>query len=117
MEGECLPNEHGAARFMVKIRMPPDYVTADQVQHRGSTLFIVDRRHSLFVRTGPGDSAFHKQRTGKALPFHAAGYTQFRTLLQSRGVAGQLIYLWAKRVGDCLEIECVVDVFVFTLCS
>lgn len=103
--GDCPPNEYNTARFVVRVQMPPDYVAGGLTKLRGTTLFIVDRRRSLFVRIGPADVAFAKQQEGTVVPFDTAGYEQFRRVLAQKGRAGQLIYLWAKRVGDCLEID------------
>ncbi|KZV81166.1 hypothetical protein EXIGLDRAFT_844820 [Exidia glandulosa HHB12029] len=106
MDGECPPNEYGDERFIIKLQAPPDYNTGGgQPQFKGTTVFVVDRRRSLFARTGPGDAAFALQQTGVEIPFHAAGYTKFRSVLRTRGIQGQLIYLWARRVGDCLETD------------
>lgn len=90
---------------MLKLQVPPDYVAGELTQHRGTTVFIVDRRRSLFARTGPGDFAFALQQTGQPIPFHEAGYNKFRILLRMRGIQNQVIYLWARRLGDCFELE------------
>ncbi|EJD48437.1 hypothetical protein AURDEDRAFT_85720 [Auricularia subglabra TFB-10046 SS5] len=103
--GDCPPNEYAGARFVVRIQMPPDYVSGELEKLRGTTVFIVDRRRSLFVRTGPADVAYAKKQESAVLPFDTAGYEQFRRLVVQKGYRGQLIYLWAKRMGDCMELD------------
>jgi len=43
------------------------------------------------------------------IPFHPQGYEQYKKVLAAKGIQRQLIYLWAKRFGDTLELD-LVDV-------
>ncbi|KAJ7855874.1 hypothetical protein B0H14DRAFT_3865091 [Mycena olivaceomarginata] len=70
----------------------------------GGTAFLYDRRRSVIVRIGPqepGKARVH----GVEIPFHNAGYRQFAELEVVRGVQGQLLYVWVRRVGDCIEVD------------
>jgi hypothetical protein len=72
---------------------------------RGKTMFIWDRRRSVFARTGPGDVQFAKEREGTQLPFDARGHAKIADVIRTRGVQKQIVYVYAKRIGDCLELE------------
>ncbi|KAJ7167807.1 hypothetical protein C8R46DRAFT_1094207 [Mycena filopes] len=73
--------------------------------HQGEgTVFMFDRRRSVIVRVGPQEppkALVH----GIVIPFHAAGYKQFVEVVRNRGVQGQLLFVWVRRVGDCLEVD------------
>lgn len=99
--GTCPRNEYGEARFVCRAQLPRagsamwDPVQARMVQYdAGRAAFFCDRRRSVQVRVRLED-----------IPFHEAGFKQFATLMARRGAQSELLYLWAKRVGDCLEIE------------
>ncbi|KAJ6619062.1 hypothetical protein B0H10DRAFT_1947075 [Mycena sp. CBHHK59/15] len=48
----------------------------------GGTAFLYDRRRSVM-----------------------AGYRQFALVVQKHGLQGQLLYMWTRRVGDCIEVD------------
>lgn len=107
-------NEYGTERFICRALMPNAGVSQwDPHQGRvvtygsgAGTAVLYDRRRSVMVRLGP-------QEAGKALlqgiviPFHEAGYRQFAEVVKKRGIQGQLLYVWVRRVGDCVEVEWV----------
>lgn len=98
---------YGNECFMVRIHNVPDYAAGDLPQYKGQTVFINDRRHGIFVRTGPGDAAVVKMRSNIDIPLDRAAWPELLKVVKTKGLLGQVIYLWAKRVGDCLEIEYV----------
>ncbi len=40
-------------------------------------------------------------------PIPSEGHKRYTQVIKAKGIQGQLIYLWAKRVGDAVEIEYV----------
>ncbi|KAI0085924.1 hypothetical protein BDY19DRAFT_963725 [Irpex rosettiformis] len=103
-DGECPPNEYGNNRFMIRIQAPPEYAV-DEGKYKGQTIFLFDRRRSIFVRNGPDDVLVAKKRSNRSIPFDKEGHIKFMKLVRSKGLAKQLLYLWAKRIGDTLEID------------
>ncbi|KAL4255330.1 MUB1/samB family protein [Pleurotus pulmonarius] len=102
---EAHKNEYGDTRFIVQTRKPPGYSHMGG-KFQGETVFLCDRRRSLLCRTGPGEQPVAKEfNLGYDIPFHAKGYAEYRTLLMQKGYRNQMIYLYAKRVGDCLELD------------
>ncbi len=72
-------------------------------QYQGQTVFLWDRRRS---RTSPGDPPMARQRGWPfEIPFHPQGYANYVKAVRQKGRHRQFIYLWAKRVGDCIELE------------
>ncbi|KAF7335274.1 Ankyrin repeat and mynd domain-containing protein 2-like [Mycena sanguinolenta] len=68
------------------------------------TAFLHDRRRSVMVRLGPQEPA--KARVhGVEIPFHEAGYRQFAQVMREKGMQGQLLYVYVRRVGDCIEVD------------
>ena len=105
--GDVAPNVYGNERFLLRIQHALDYAAGDLPQFRGQTVFMVDRRHSIFVRTGPGDAGVAKMRLNIDIPLDKAAWPALIKVIKAKGLLGQVIYLWTKRVGDCLEIEYV----------
>lgn len=106
--GECPRNEYDLERFIVRTMMPLDY--SHNGRYKGATIFLWDRRRSLLARTSPGDPPMAKERNWNfEIPFHPQGYEQYKKVLAAKGFQRQLIYLWAKRFGDTLELD-LVDV-------
>jgi hypothetical protein len=69
----------------------------------GGLAFLYDRRRSVIVKVGPqepGKARVH----GAEIPFHNAGYRELE-VVRERGVQGQLLYVWVRRIGDCIEVE------------
>ena len=104
MDGECPPNEYGNKRFVLRVQAPPEY-GVDGGQYQGQTMFIYDRRHSMFVRSGPDDVLVAKRRDKLTIPFDKEGHSRYMKLVREKGLQQQLLYLWAKRIGDTIEIE------------
>lgn len=102
--GTCPLNEYGRERFQVRVQAPPDW-TVDGGKYRGQTIFLCDRRRSLFVRGSPDDVIVAKERLKKLIPFDKEGHIKLVRLLREKGLEKQLLFLWAKRIGDTLEIE------------
>ena len=46
-----------------------------------------------------------KERSNRVIPFDKAGHIKFMKLLREKGIQRQLLFMWAKRIGDTLEIE------------
>ncbi|KAL0952185.1 hypothetical protein HGRIS_008797 [Hohenbuehelia grisea] len=102
--GDAQRNEYGNERFIVRTFKDPNY--SHNGSYKGQTMFLWDRRRSVLLRSSPGDPPMAKERGWPfEIPFHADGHQQYCRLLSSRGYRGQLIYLWARRVGDCLELD------------
>lgn len=103
--GEAIRDEYAGGRFQVVCVRPPAYSYGDH-RHRGTVIFIWDRRRSLLLRTGPGEAEMARAAGGQySIPFHPEGYKTWMRVATEKGYRGQKIYLWAKRVGDCLELE------------
>ena len=108
-DGECPKNEYGPHTFLVCVNRPANYAAGEGmpgiVPSRGTTVFVWDRRRSLFIRNGPGDSAVAIARGEAPIPVHKAGHEMLCGMVRMLGIQQQVLYLWAKRVGDCLELE------------
>ncbi|KAJ7777542.1 hypothetical protein DFH07DRAFT_731156 [Mycena maculata] len=110
--GENPRNEYGAKRFICRALMP-NAGTSQWDPHQAKMVFygrgagtavFFDRRRSVMVRLGPQEPAQALQQ-GIVIPFHDAGYQKFTQVVQKRGIEGQLLYVWVRRVGDCIEID------------
>ncbi|KAK0454289.1 hypothetical protein EV421DRAFT_409130 [Armillaria borealis] len=107
--GDSIRNEYGDERFLLRTQMPADY-SHDGGRYKGQTIFCFDRRRSMMVRTSPGDPPMARERGWPLqIPFHLEGHKRYTQVIKAKGIQGQLIYLWAKRVGDAVEID-LVDV-------
>ncbi|KAJ7482253.1 hypothetical protein B0H11DRAFT_2022344 [Mycena galericulata] len=108
--GENPRNEYGTERFICRAIMPDggaaqwDPNEGKQVLYGAGTLFISDRRRSVMVRMGPQEPAKALEH-GIVIPFHERGYRQFSEVVQRRGAQGQLLYVWVRRIGDCIEVN------------
>lgn len=102
--GDCPSNEYGATRFIVRLTMPLDYAVGSGVE-KGRTVFIWDRRRSMLLRCGPGDVKTALLRNEKPPPHHVSGHAEVERLVRAKGLQKQLLYLWARRIGDVIEIE------------
>lgn len=70
------------------------------------TAFLYDYRRSIIMRFGPLQAAKAKAACPEVdIPFHEAGYRQFVQVVRTRAMQGQVLFVWARRVGDCIEIE------------
>ncbi|KAK7032484.1 hypothetical protein VNI00_013052 [Paramarasmius palmivorus] len=108
----AIQNEYGDKRFIrvVRTNMVPHYCVGGLPQYKGTTVFMWDRRRSFLVRAGPGDVEFaEKYRGDMQIPFHRKGYEKFSQLVKQRGFFGCLMMLWAKRIGDFMEVD-VIDI-------
>ncbi|KAJ7682043.1 hypothetical protein DFH06DRAFT_1160063 [Mycena polygramma] len=105
-------NQYGEERFLCRAiladagkgQWDPHQMKVVYYDQGGGTAFLYDRRRSVFVRFGPqepGKALVH----GVVIPFHQTGYRQFVEVVRERGVQGQLIYVWVRRVGDCIEVD------------
>ena len=58
------------------------------------------------MRTGPG-IVCRGQEMGLNLSYHEKGFTPYNKarIAHGRFSGKQVVYLWARRVGDCLEVE------------
>ncbi|PBK86557.1 hypothetical protein ARMGADRAFT_1047817 [Armillaria gallica] len=107
--GDSIRNEYGDERFLLRTQMPADY-SHEGGRYKGQTVFCFDRRRSMMVRTSPGDPPMARERGWPLqIPFHPEGHKRYMQVIKAKGIQGQLIYLWAKRVGDAVEID-LVDV-------
>ncbi|KAK0459335.1 uncharacterized protein EV420DRAFT_1539644 [Desarmillaria tabescens] len=107
--GDSIRNEYGDERFLLRTQMPPDY-SHEGGKYKGQSIFCFDRRRSIMVRTSPGDPPMARERGWPLrIPFHPEGHKRYTQVIKTKGIQGQLIYLWAKRVGDAVEID-LVDV-------
>ena len=94
--------------------MPLDYVTGEMPgaqANKGTAMFVWDRRRSISARTGPGDVEVAKYLKEPPVPFHRDGHRMMTQLIRRVGLHGQILFMWAKRVGDCLELEYVLIFF------
>ncbi|ESK86290.1 ankyrin repeat and mynd domain-containing protein 2-like [Moniliophthora roreri MCA 2997] len=104
--GECAPNEYGTERFILRTSLDPQYCVGGLPQFRGTTVFMWDRRRSFLLRAGLGDNMFAKKyQGGRKIPFHRKGYEEYVGLVKSRGFFKSVVMLWAKRIGDSIEID------------
>ncbi|KAJ6526578.1 hypothetical protein DFH09DRAFT_168768 [Mycena vulgaris] len=109
---ECPRNEYGTERFMCRAILPnagkaqwdPHQEKVVYYDAGGGMVFLADRRRSVMVRLAP-DEPPKALVHGIVIPFHAAGYRQFSDVVRKRGVQGQLLYVWVRRVGDCIEVD------------
>ncbi|KAJ6526588.1 hypothetical protein DFH09DRAFT_168796 [Mycena vulgaris] len=105
-------NEYGVERFMCRALLAHagegqfDPYQGKVLYHDqgGGTAYLHDRRRSVIVRLGPQEPAKALVH-GVVIPFHAAGYRQFAEVVQKQGTEGQLLYVWVRRVGDCIEVD------------
>jgi hypothetical protein len=66
---------------------------------------LYDRRRSVIVRFGPQEAAKIRAASPKIeMPFHEAGYRQFTEVVKERGAKG-VLFIWVRRVGDCIVVE------------
>lgn len=101
---DCPRNEYGDERFLVLTQMPATY--SHNGKYQGQTIFLWDRRRSILLRTSPGDPPMAKERGWPfEIPFHTQGYANYVRTVRQKGVQGQQIHLWARRIGDCIELE------------
>jgi hypothetical protein len=110
--GDLSRNDYGDKPFLVLTLLSPDYSLDGRF--KGQTVMLWDRRRSVLLRSGPGDPVIARERGWPlAVPFHAQGHQEYTKLVKTKGKQrGQLIYLWAQRVGDCIELEFVVISFL-----
>lgn len=97
-------NEYGDERFLLTVSMPATYECGGI---KGRSAFMWDRRRSLMTRGGPGEVIVFQERLGLHAPFHRAGHEALEKAMRRKGYQAQQLYMWAKRVGDCLELEYV----------
>lgn len=106
-------NEYGTERFICRVvlanagkgQWDPHQGKVVYYDEGAGTAIMYDRRRSVIVRLGPQEPAKALVH-GVVIPFHDAGYRQFAQVVREHGAAqGQLLYVWAKRVGDCIEVE------------
>lgn len=107
-------NQYGSERFMCRALLA-EGGKGQWDPHQGKTVWydqgtgiamLHDRRRSVLVRFGPQEPAKARAIAPEInLPFHEAGYRQFAKVMKEKGVYGQLLYVWARRVGDCIEVE------------
>ncbi|KAF9030311.1 hypothetical protein BDZ89DRAFT_672575 [Hymenopellis radicata] len=101
---DCPHNEYGNERFLVSTQMPATY--SHNGQYQGQTVFLWDRRRSILLRTSPGDPPMARERGMPfEIPFHPQGYANYVKAVRQKGRQRQFIHLWAKRVGDCIELD------------
>ncbi|KAJ7821181.1 hypothetical protein B0H14DRAFT_2831833 [Mycena olivaceomarginata] len=107
-------NQYGGERFMCRALLA-EGGKGQWDPHQGKTVWydqgtgiamLHDRRRSVLVRFGPQEPAKARAIAPEInLPFHEAGYRQFAKVMKEKGVYGQLLYVWARRVGDCIEVD------------
>ncbi|KAJ7079575.1 hypothetical protein B0H15DRAFT_858273 [Mycena belliarum] len=105
-------NEYGTERFICRAILPnagkaqwdPHQGKVVYYDRGGGTAVLWDRRRSIIVRLAPEEPP-QALKSGIVIPFHDAGYQQFRQVLQKHGIQGQLLYVWVRRVGDCIEVD------------
>ncbi|KAK7062302.1 ankyrin repeat and mynd domain-containing protein 2-like protein [Favolaschia claudopus] len=107
-------NQYGNERFVCRVilanagkgQWDPHQGKVVYYDKGAGTAYIHDRRRSIMVRVGPQEAAKARAaQPGLEIPFHAAGYQPFAELVRAKGIQGQLLYVWARRVGDCIEVE------------
>jgi len=103
--GELSRNEYGEEPFLVSVALLRSYSVGGRFH--GQTAMIWDRRRSIALRSGHGDPVVMKERGGGfEIPSHASGHQDLVALVRSKGILDhELIYLWARRIGDCIELE------------
>ncbi|KAJ7682907.1 hypothetical protein B0H17DRAFT_986325 [Mycena rosella] len=105
-------NEYGTERFICRAILPnagkagwdPEQAKVVHYDQGGGTAVLFDRRRSVIVRLAPEEPP-QALKHGIVIPFHDAGYQQFCQVLRKRGWHGQLLYVWVRRVGDCIEVD------------
>ncbi|KAF8586461.1 hypothetical protein K439DRAFT_1340929 [Ramaria rubella] len=90
---ECPRNEYGDDRFVCRAILMPQ-----------GGVYLCDRRRSVLVRVLEADRCVASQQ-GMVVPFHQEGYRKFVKLIIQKVHGKQILYVWAKRVGDCIEVE------------
>ncbi|KAJ7778521.1 hypothetical protein B0H16DRAFT_1712016 [Mycena metata] len=65
---------------------------------------VYDRRRSVLARFGRDEHRKAREQ-GSAVPFHDAKYDEFSEVVMEHGFRGHSVYLWTRRVGDCIEID------------
>ncbi|KAJ7160733.1 hypothetical protein C8R46DRAFT_1223083 [Mycena filopes] len=110
---ECPINEYGSKRFICRAVMEsardaqiahPERNPRKPSTHKNGMALLYDRRRSVLVRFGL-DEARRARERGSRVPFHDAKYGEFSDVVRKRGLLGHTLYLWVRRVGDCLEID------------
>ncbi|KAJ7147310.1 hypothetical protein C8R46DRAFT_1045343 [Mycena filopes] len=110
---ECPINEYGSKRFICRAVMEsardaqiahPERNPRKPSTYKNGMALLYDRRRSVLVRFGL-DEARRARERGSRVPFHDAKYGEFSDVVRKRGLLGHTLYLWVRRVGDCLEIE------------
>ncbi|KAJ6520960.1 hypothetical protein B0H19DRAFT_1146758 [Mycena capillaripes] len=105
-------NQYGGERFICRTLLAdagkgqwdPHQGKVVYYDQGGGTAFLHDRRRSVIVRFGPqepGKALVH----GVVIPFHEAGYRRFVEVVREKGAQRQLLYVWVRRVGDCIEVD------------
>ncbi|KAJ7145819.1 hypothetical protein C8R44DRAFT_655794 [Mycena epipterygia] len=105
-------NEYGTERFICRAvlanegkgQWDPHQGKVVYYDRGAGTAFLYDQRRSVMVRLGPQEPAKALVQ-GVIIPFHEVGYQQFAEVVQKRGLQGQLLYVWVRRVGDCIEVD------------
>ncbi|KAJ7922352.1 hypothetical protein B0H13DRAFT_2267582 [Mycena leptocephala] len=105
-------NQYGPERFVCRAilanagkgQWDPHQGKVVYYDQGSGTAVLYDRRRSVIVRLGPQEPV-KAMVHGVVIPFHAAGYRQFAEFVREKGVQGQLLYVWVRRVGDCLEVD------------
>ncbi|KAJ7682910.1 hypothetical protein B0H17DRAFT_942527 [Mycena rosella] len=104
-------NEYGPERFVCRVALPDvgqgqwDPHQGKVIYHdRGGTAYLYDRRRSVIVRLGPQEPT-KAMVHGVTIPFHEAGYRKLSAVVRERGAQGQLLFVWVRRVGDCIEVD------------
>ncbi|KAJ6515258.1 hypothetical protein C8R45DRAFT_1086477 [Mycena sanguinolenta] len=105
-------NQYGGQRFMCRAmiadgglgRWDPDEGKMVCYDQGDGTAVLHDRRRSVIVRLGP-QYPLKAREHGIEIPFHEAGYRQFVQVVREKGWHGQLLYVWVRRVGDCIEVN------------
>jgi hypothetical protein len=102
----CPVNEYGAERFMCRAiwKTQGEERVAFHYERTYTVASLYDRKRSVLVRFGPKEADEALER-GIAIPFHEAGYRQFTEVIHTHGSQSQSMYLWVRRVGDCIEVE------------
>ncbi|KAJ7784136.1 hypothetical protein B0H16DRAFT_1491438 [Mycena metata] len=105
-------NQYGPERFICRAQLSqagkgqwdPHQQRMVWYHQNEGIVFLYDRRRSVLMRVGPQEPAKALVHN-VVLPFHAAGYRQFAEVIQKRGIQGQLLFVWVRRVGDCIEVD------------
>ncbi|KAJ7468624.1 hypothetical protein FB451DRAFT_1480147 [Mycena latifolia] len=105
-------NEYGTERFICRALRPnagkaqwdPHQGKVVYYDRGGGTCVFYDRRRTVMTRLAPEEPPKALEH-GIVIPFHEAGYRQFLQVLQKHGIQGQLLYVWVRRVGDCIEVD------------